>query len=51
MHGLARKACSLWESLLDEAGLARIESGIMQIAQMDFIGQAVDRTIQENEDP
>ena len=40
------EACSLWEGLLNEAGLARIES---RVAQMDFIGQAVARTIQEHE--
>ena len=43
------EACSLWEGLLDEAGLARIEHRILQIAQMDFIGQAVARAIQEHE--
>ena len=43
------QACALWKGLLDEAGLARIEHRISQIAQMDFIGQAVARAIQEHE--
>ena len=43
------EACALGKGLLDDAGLARIEHRISQIAQMDFIGQTGARAIQEHE--